>query len=572
MAMAFSEETTDFRCQMCTNDDCSETVANYTLNSIRKNLCNGCAKKCQQNIVTDKVLNKWTCHKHHTRRAEIFCEDHQSIICHNCATTSHKPCDIREVEEILDERRCKLQRMIEETKQLGKSEASVEKLVAEASTHLAKVEVKMQEAIHEAIEYVEEEGKQTLESINKEADREIEQINIRRAVRLKKNLAVIDQGRQDILKRQCILQDELQLLMGKLNDCAKTCLKNQSSAIENSRMKAETLIKNEILLLKNYSEVEGEMMQSLQKDNVERLALPIVEKARQVNFERESGPNLGILQGLDGSWVLKPSLTVDISEPALVGFTNKKNVIVIDKRSDSLVLVDFQEQQACKVVNGEFPRNIYRLALLDDEKVACGTTDGSLFIFQKQTWEFIERVPLYLGTPVILAVDNVSRNRRILAVAQGECIINIVSQESNEVTSSVSVKDTPIIDIAVLWQGDIVVRTRCASGDDLAVLNRNDFTVTSVTHFHDKYLRSITADQGRDALYIRHFDPNRQKCSVEEMRLMDGKLTSVGSILEFSPLKNKWPMISADCCAPEQGKLVLLRGKQIMVYTKRFLT
>ena len=222
---------------------------------------------------------------------------------------------------------------------------------------------------------------------------------------------------------------------------------------------------------------------------------------------------------MEGTWVLRSTLDMELWEPALIGSTNKANVIVIDKKTKSLVLVDHQQQREYKVMDGDVSHNIYRLALLDDDRIVCGTTDGSLQIYRKHTWELIETIPLHLDSPVIFAVDHISHERRILAVAHGECIINIVSPTSKVVTSSVSVKDKPILDIAVLCHGHIVVRTRCDSDDEIIVLDRKDFAVTSVTHFHDKSLRSIAADQGRDALYVRLFDRTLQKCCIEEMRL-----------------------------------------------------
>ena len=264
MATAFSE-TTMSRCQKCSCDDDRKTLARFTLQSIRQTLCDVCARKSQQNILVDEVLGKWTCQKHTSRKAEIFCENHKSVICNTCATTSHKLCDTKDVEDNVDERRHKLLRMIEQTKQLAESKASVE----EASTHLARVKEKLQEAKEEEEKFVEEEGQNQSELINKEADEEIEKINIRREENLRENLVVIEQGRQGISKRHCILLDELQLLNGKLQESTKASLKFQSSAIENTHTKAYALIVDEILLLQNFVEVE-EMFRSLQVDQAKR--------------------------------------------------------------------------------------------------------------------------------------------------------------------------------------------------------------------------------------------------------------------------------------------------------------
>lgn len=565
MATAFSE-TTMSCCQMCSCDDNRETLVCFTLQSTRQSLCDVCARKSQQNILVDGVLSKWTCQKHTSRKAEIFCENHKSVICHTCATTLHKSCDTKDVEDDVDERTRKLLRMIEQTKQLAVSKASVE----EASTHLARVQEKLQQAREEEEKVVEEEGQIQSELINKEADEEIEKINIRREESLRENLVVIEQGRQGISKRHCVLLDELQLLNGKLQESTKASMKFQSSAIENTHAKANALIADEILLLQNFVEVE-EMFRSLQVDQAKSAVQPITQRVQKIDFKRESGPNLGQLLGLDGTWVLRSTLDMELWEPALIGSTNKDNVIVIDKKTKSLVLVDHQEQRKYKVMDGDVSHNIYRLALLDDDRIVCGTTDGSLHIYRKHTWELIETIPLHLDAPVIFAVDHISHERRILAVAHGECIINIVSPTSKVVTSSVSFKDKPILDIAVLCHGHIVVRTRCDSDDEIIVLDRKNFAVTSVTRFHDKSLRSIAADQGRDALYVRLFDRTLQKCCIEEMRLIDGKLIYVGSIMQFAPMEKKWPLISADCYAPEPGKLVLHRGRQIKVFTKELL-
>ena len=130
----------------------------------------------------------WSCDKH-GEPIKFYCKDHKIPVCRPCATKDHKPCELDDIEDVILEKRRKLddkQQEIEEMKkQLKALDSKLESTATSASNHFQSVNDELKVAFEDKIKIVKDKKKRSIRSINEEADKEIQIINIKRERRIK---------------------------------------------------------------------------------------------------------------------------------------------------------------------------------------------------------------------------------------------------------------------------------------------------------------------------------------------------------------------------------------------------
>ena len=228
-------------------------------------------KKDSMKPVRRKVW--WFCNKHPEKEDEVFCETHQAAICQVCAIIkTHRPCDMKDIHDEIDERKRYLVDKVAEGKSKGKEimeyELNVERKSRVVEGHLKKLDHEINVAFDDEMKQLNDKKEKQAAKIIMEADYKIanivEQVNKRRYERLQENYEDYNRTIQNIEDENDVWNRDLEHVKQKFeheSDLQKSKYQNLSKSLDEALMKAEKLVNEEKDLLTEFKYI----MQSLEK-------------------------------------------------------------------------------------------------------------------------------------------------------------------------------------------------------------------------------------------------------------------------------------------------------------------
>ena len=270
-------------------------------------LCDDCAEGKKDSIKPVRRKVWWFCEKHPEKDAEVFCETHQAAICQVCAITkTHRPCDMKDIHDEIDERKWYLVDKVAEGKLKGKEIMECELTVVRRSRvvdeHVEKINKEINAAFNEEMKKLIHEKEKIAAEINMEADDAIakitEPINKKRFQRLNENDEDYKRKITKIENEKGALYKDLAHVIHKFEQesyLQKTKCQTSAKALDEALMKAEKLVNEEKDLLTEFTRAMHSLHQGSETDiNVEnvRNISTIVEK---IVFRREHEHAFGSL-------------------------------------------------------------------------------------------------------------------------------------------------------------------------------------------------------------------------------------------------------------------------------------
>ena len=205
---------------------------------------------------------KWSCDKH-AEPIAFYCKEHRLPICDRCAIKQHqKPCELDDIEDVILERRRKLEDRQDEIenrkKQLETLDQKIESIATFSSNHLQMVNDEFKSIHKHKSKSAKDEEEKKISLINEEADEEIRIINEKRDGRIKACNAEIEKQQQNIKERQAKLISETKaiskVVSEKINDLKS---KNQHaiSTVDNIDAKIKRIKQEDKTLVNEAPEV-----------------------------------------------------------------------------------------------------------------------------------------------------------------------------------------------------------------------------------------------------------------------------------------------------------------------------
>ena len=518
MATGFTPQ--DCSCSRCHRQDHPHITYRVEMD---QQLCDNCAQEMQGFIMPVRRKVWWFCEKHPEKEAEVFCETHQAAICHICAITkTHRPCDMKDIHDEIDERKRCLLDQVAKGKTKGKEIIECELTVARRSRvveqNLEKLHHEINEAFDKEMKKLNDEKEKTAAKITMEAKDGIakltEQINKNRFERLHENEEDSKRTIAKIEDKRGALNRDLEHVKQKFeheSDIQKTKCQTASKALDEALMKAEKLVNEENNLLTEFTRAMQSLHQDLETEvNVENVIniSTIVEK---IVFRRENELAVGILGVPSNEWKKEDEFQLEPAIFPLVIQSDKNAVVFRSCLNGAIYVKNIRDKTTLKVVANANPYDIRNCKTLDDGRIVCGTLKAEIVIYNP-TWKHLRTIVLTKEEKGKATLVTTDRDGMIVAVVSDSAVIYIYNPDDGVLVRSVSFHVGPVYGIGCLSSGDMVVSTNCSQGQDMCVVDGSG-VVKYTTHFRGKILGCITVDKLTDLIYVMYYVGS--ECAVD---------------------------------------------------------
>ncbi|XP_071485141.1 uncharacterized protein [Diadema antillarum] len=256
------------------------------------------------------------------------------------------------------------------------------------------------------------------------------------------------------------------------------------------------------------------------------------------------------------TWVLRDEWDSGISETCIAGCVSLHE-IAMRKLFDSSLYVSNLEDKTSRVVNRGQSSNITSCASLPDGRIVTGLCNSKLEIYD-QTGNCVRTIETPFSGSAHVAV---SKDGLILAAGWGGSAIHAYDpDEGKRVRTTYVADDIVIFQIFSLPSGDIALRTRCKTGDNLGILSDSGFALTNL---HDREILSVSSHETDESLYVLHSNLKRTWYAIDVISFGDEVTTE--RVIERSLESNQCPSFTVAM----SGKLAVCIDGKLYVFEKK---
>ncbi|XP_011664484.1 uncharacterized protein LOC105438408 [Strongylocentrotus purpuratus] len=529
----------------------------------------------------------WSCDIH-GESIKFYCKEHEIPLCHPCATKDHqKPCHLENIEDVILERRRKLdvkQPEIEEMKKQQKAlDYKLESIAASASNHLQSVNDDLQTAFENKLKSVKEKEERAIRSINEEADEEIQIINEKREGRIKSCHEEAEQQQLILKESQAkvesdtktiseVIPKKIKYLKNK-NQHAISTLDKIDSKIKRITQEDKTLVNETPQVLESLDEHLSLNVHQDVSDCLERIQSEVL-RVKFVEGE-VGGEHYGRIDGYISKWELVKSIRIPpiVDYPRMCGLISDNEICVREARSNHTYVTNISNGRTQKVIEGDGNVCITSCAPIDSNVIVCGkwrrgftgdSLDGCITLYDRQ-WKVIRDISIPTNSCYYNVYVDVDRDGMILAGQRDQSNIYVINPADGKIVNTITMQGKVMMGgIQALSSGDIVVKT-CdkafpvisRSGEEKAVIHS------------DEWCKSwCRVDKLTDTVYTTYVDTERNICAVDQVSC-DG-IIEAKRIVEYEDSCHLLYYINS-CLATHSGNLVACDGDNFFVFEKSFI-
>ncbi|XP_030847983.1 uncharacterized protein LOC115926785 [Strongylocentrotus purpuratus] len=546
----------------------------------------------------------WSCDKH-GEPIKFYCKEHKIPVCHPCATKDHKPCELDDIEDVILERRRKLddrQQEIEEMKkQLKALDSKLESNETSASNHVQSVNDEIKVAFEDKLQIVKNKEKRSIRSIDEKADKEIQIINEKRERRIKSCHEEAEQQQLTIKESQSKLESETKAIsevvakkikdLTSKNQHAITIMDNVDAKIKRIKQDDKTLVNEAPQVL---ASLDGNLSLIVHQDVSDYLAR-ILRGVQKVEFvEGEvGGEHYGRINGYIGKWELVKSIPIPpiVEFPEVCGWISDDEICVWDRGwflthqswwdldSNATYVTNISTEHTKKVIEGGSNVYITSCASIDSNVIVCGkgrkdytgdSLDGCITLYDRQ-WEVIRDITIPRNNRSNQGVGrvyvDVDRDGMILAAQNNQSNIYVINPADGKIVNTITMQGKVVMGmIQALSSGDITMTT----------VERSEFTIISrsgeakvVLNSDEWFYPQCHVDKLTDTLYITYVDSKRRTFAVDQVSC-DGIIQAT-RIVEREEGKRNVDLYTSQILVTPSGNLVACDTFDICVYKKIFI-
>ncbi|XP_063957293.1 uncharacterized protein LOC129262804 [Lytechinus pictus] len=530
---------------------------------------------------------KWSCDKHGEPIA-FYCKKHGLPVCDRCAIKEHcqKPCELDDIEDVIFERRKKLDekrpKIQELQKQMKAVNLKIKTALAFSDTNLQTINNNIQASYHNEIKSVKEKEDRMIRVINEEADEEIRLVNEKREKRIKDCHIEIEKEQKIIKDKEAKLLSDAKtitkIVSKKIKDLTIksqhviNTIKNIESNITRINQHDETLVNEAPQVLASIDENLSLNVHQNVSDCLDRIESE-VERVKFVEGEA-GGEYYSRIDGYIGKWELARSIHIPsvVNKPCVCSLFSEDEICVQDRGNNDMYVTNINTQHTEKVIDEGVL--ITSCAPIDSNVIVCGKDsddcmgdrlDGCITLYDRQ-WKVIRDITIPRnedGLSVYVYVD-VDRDGMIIAAQDDQSNIYVINPANDKIVNTITMQGKEVWDgIQALSSGDIVVTT-----DD------NEYTVISrsgeekaVIHCDEWGLSECRVDKLTDTLYIAYWDRERNTYAVDQVS-RDG-IIQARRIMEY--VESDRHSFISPCLVTPSGNLVGCDGDKLHLYKKTFV-
>ncbi|XP_063956665.1 uncharacterized protein LOC135154451 [Lytechinus pictus] len=491
----------------------------------------------------------------------------------------------------LDEMRKKLNEkraMLEETKQRHKVvESKIEAVSNSSSKHFQTIHGDIQETLDKTLlklKVKERENIECINEINKDADKQITDINKKRQKRIEAKKVELERERKIIKDNEaklssCITdKDEIRKKVSEkisdVNSKIQDAITNIEFTITRINQHDETLVNEAPQVLASIDEnlslnVHQDVSVCLDRIQSE------VERVKFVEGE-VGGKYYGRIDGYISNWELVKSIHIPsvVNKPYVCGLVSDDEICVRDVGNNDMYITNINTQHTEKVIDGGVW--ITSCAPIDSNVIVCGKVrddctgdrlDGCITLYDRQLNVIRDiSIPMnrYGYNSVYVDVD---RDGMIIAAQYNQSNIYVINPADDKIVNTITMQGKTVRGgIQALSSGDIVVKT-----------DYNEYTVVSrsgerkaVMHC-DEYewgwSSECLVDKLTDTLYIAYVDTVRNTIAIDQVS-RDG-IIQARRIVEY--VKSDRTIFMGPCLVTPSGNLVGCDGDKLLIYKKTLI-
>nr|XP_054756780.1 uncharacterized protein LOC129262805 [Lytechinus pictus] len=532
----------------------------------------------------------WSCDKHGEPIA-FYCKKHGLPVCDRCAIKEHcqKPCELDDIEDVIFERRKKLDekrpKIQELQKQMKALDLKIKMALTSGDTNLQTVNNSIQASYHNKIKSVEEKEDRMIRVINEEADEEIRLVNEKREKRIKDCNTEREKKRQIIKDKEAKLLSDAkkitEIISKKIKDLTNksqhviNTIKNIESNITRINQHDETLVNEAPQVLASIDENLSLNVHQDVSDGLDRIENAI----QRVTFvEGEVGGKYYCrIDGYIGKWELVKSIHIPsvVHKPYVCGLVSDDEICVQDRYNNDMYMyvTNINTQHTEKVIRGVW---IISCAPIDSNVIVCGKRrdhftgdrlDGCITLYDRQ-WKVIRdiSIPRNGDSRYCSVYVDVDSNGMIIAGQYYQSNIYLINPADDKIVNTITMQGKKVRgEIQALSSDDIVVKTGYY---EYTVISRSG-EEKAVIHCVKRGRSQCRVDKLTDTLYIAYWDRVRMTYAVDQVS-RDG-IIQARRIVEY--VKSDRPHYSSPCLVTPSGNLVVhvCDGDKFLLYKKTIL-
>ncbi|XP_063957298.1 uncharacterized protein LOC129262807 [Lytechinus pictus] len=528
----------------------------------------------------------WSCDKHGEPIA-FYCKKHGLPVCDRCAIKEHcqKPCELDDIEDVIFERRKKLDekrpKIQELQKQMKALDLKIKTALTSGDTNLQTVNNNIQASYHNKIKSVEEKEDRMIRVINEEADEEIKRVNEKREKRIK-NCTTEREKEQNIIKNKeaKLLSDAkkiTKIISKKIKDLTIksqhviNTIKNIESNITRINQHDETLVNEASQVLASINE---NLSLNVHQDVSDCLDLIESEVERVKFVEGEvCGEYYGKIDGYIGKWELAKSIHIPsvVDEPCVFGLVSEDEICVQDRDNNDMYVTNISTQHTEKVIDGGVL--ITSCAPIDSNVIVCGKMrgyctgdrlEGHITLYDRQ-WKVIRDITIPRNGISMSVYVDVDRDGMIIAAQWNQSNIYIINPADDKIVNTITMQGKVVWgEIHALSSGDIVVKT--SYHNEYTVISRSGEEKAFI-HCDEWDWSECRVDKLTDTLYIVYWDEPRMTYAVDQVS-RDG-IIQARRIVEY--VESDRTRFISPCLVTPSGNLVVCDGDKFLLYKKTFV-
>ncbi|XP_063956743.1 uncharacterized protein LOC135154484 [Lytechinus pictus] len=618
--------------QQCEGKECqSITDVTYYVEE-KKRLCDDCASKEECIARLKRGVPNIYCEEH-DEKVKLYCRTHGIPLCYSCAMIKHQqPCEQQDINDAIKESGARLtvlkERARDKVKEGRLYEDEIDQCTKDTDTHLQALEDEVNSIIKAAINA--DKVKETTEAdkINQEFDdqnqvlqEEILKINekIRKNnEEREKQLELIHTNAQirqrHIDSKKIGLHRDIDNIVkekdGKIRELMKS-LQDDTKTIENAIQTIDTVLEDDKNIVKDGHSVNMSVIDKLKKPLYKNDVKQITDRISGVRFVKSVGREKydGRIGGYDGEWMLSDTISVKdkFTSPIILGCIDECNVIITDLHCHTYML-DMNTKHIQRVITGTGTSCVISCALLNDDKIVCGTgrvsrygifSTGSISVYDKQwmhindvtiprnkshdissssgrltrlfSWLSFEGVTLTTNDISLVNVT-VDRDGMIIAAGWYQSKIYVINPADSKIVNTITCKE------------NVALRGVLSSGHIIALPYPLDKRVLIIDRQggqreipHSDVILNVCVDPITDDLYVVTSDDEYKTCAIDQV--MSGNEVKKRRVTSFplsTRLTDQWTvelrqyyLLSSRVMISSSGKIIAFDGDSILVFEKR---